>query len=260
MTRQKKLKKTIRARSRKTGESYTAARRQVLDARRRKAGGATAAAATKAPPTAPPPRGPSARPRRQGEASLIEKTGHGLDHWFAVLDAFDRAKKGHTAAAAHLYEVHGLPGWHAQMVTVAYERERGLRAMNQSSAGDFQVSITKSLPGAVAEVADAIGRADRRRVWLRGADSALVKAWNAAFDGPKARQVTFKSPTYARMRFGWDGSTVEIHINAKPKGGSSIVAYNRGLDAAPKVEQRRAQWKAALEALKSYLTRERPGG
>ena len=102
-----------------------------------------------------PSRGPASRPRHQGEASLIDKTGHGLDHWFAVLDAFDRAKKGHTAAAAHLYEVHGVPGWHAQMVTVAYERERGLRAMNQSAAGDFQVSISKSLPAALAEVADA---------------------------------------------------------------------------------------------------------
>jgi len=260
MTRQKKLKKTIRARSRKTGESYTAARRQVLEARRRKARGATASAMTKAPPAAAPPRVPASRPPRPREASLIEKTGHGLDHWFAVLDAFDRAKKGHTAAAAHLHEVHGVPGWHSQMVTVAYERERGLRAMNQASAGDFQVSITRSLPAAVAEVADAIGRADRRRVWLRGADSALARAWNAAFDGPQARQVTFKSPNYARMRFPWDGSTVEIHINGKPKGGSSIVAYNRGLDAPEKVEQRRAQWRAALEALKSYLTRERPGG
>jgi len=65
------------------------ARRQVLEARRRKAGGATSAAVTKAPPTAAPARGPASRPPRPREASLIEKTGHGLDHWFAVLDAFD---------------------------------------------------------------------------------------------------------------------------------------------------------------------------
>jgi plasmid stability protein len=35
MTREKKLKKAIRARARKTGESYTAARRQVLQAKQR---------------------------------------------------------------------------------------------------------------------------------------------------------------------------------------------------------------------------------
>ena len=185
----------------------------------------------------------------------MKKTGHGLDHWFAVLDAFDAAKKGHTASAAHLYEAHGVPGWHAQMVTVAYERERGLRAINQTSAGDFQVSMSKSLPAAVAEVADAIGRADRRRVWLRGADSGLAKAWNAAFEEPKARQVTLRSPTYARMRFRWDASTVEILINGKPKGGSSIVASNQGLQRPEEVEQRRAQWKIVLEALKDHLSR-----
>jgi hypothetical protein len=251
MTRQKKLKKAIRARSRKTGESYTAARRQVLLGRERKAGGAAAAAA----PQAAPARSASARPRRQGEASLIDKTGHGLDHWFAVLDAFDAAKNGHTASAAHLYEAHGVPGWHAQMVTVAYERARGLRAMNQTSAGDFQVSITKSVSASVAEVADAIGTAARRRAWLRGADPGLARAWNAAFEGPKPRQVTIKSPTYAQMRFPWDGGRVGLYINGKPKGGSSITAANEGLDTAAQVEQRRAQWKAAFEALKRHLER-----
>jgi hypothetical protein len=39
MTSQKKLKQAIRARSRKTGESYAAARRNLLQARRPKAAG-----------------------------------------------------------------------------------------------------------------------------------------------------------------------------------------------------------------------------
>ena len=240
MTRQKKLKKTVRARSRKIGESYTAARRHVLEARHHRTGATVSGAAPKAPPTVAPSRTAS-RSRRPSDAGLIKKTGHGLDHWFAVLDAFGAAKKGHTASAAHLYEAHGMPGWHAQMVTVAYERERGLRAMNQSCAGDFQVSVSKSLPAVVSEVADAIGRAERRRTWLRAADPALAKALGAAFEGPPAKRLTMKSATYARMRFRWDASTVEIRINGKPKGSSSIVADTNGLDRPELVEQRRAQ-------------------
>jgi len=53
---------------------------------------------------------------------------------------------------------------------------------------------------------------------------------------------------------------VEVRINGKPKGGSSIVAANTGLDRPEVVETRCAQWKVALEALKDYLTRERRGG
>jgi len=252
MTSQKRLKKRIRARTRKTGESYTSARRQVLEARRRKAGGSAPSVVAARPA---PPRGPSARRGRQSESSLIRKTGHGFDHWFAVLDAFDAAGQGHTASATHLYDAHAVPGWHAQMITVAYERERGLRAMNQSGAGDFQVSVTKSLPAGVGEVAEALGRAERRRIWLRGADPALSTAMNAAFVGPKARQVRVKTPTDARLRFRWDTSTVEIRINGKPKGGSSIVAANTGLARPELVETRRAQWKAALEALREHLSR-----
>jgi hypothetical protein len=187
------------------------------------------------------------------DASVIKSTGHGLDHWFVVLDTFDAPRKGHTASAVHLHETHGVPGWHAQMITVAYERDRGLRVANQTSTGTFQVSVSKTLPATVAEVVDALESGERRRAWLRGVDSGLAEAVNDAFAGPKGRRVTVKSPTYARTRLPWDGSIVEIRINAKPKGGSTIAADNTKLDRPEDVERRRAQWKAALEALKVSL-------
>src|SRR5438552_2687181 len=56
MARQKKLKKTVRALSRKDGESYTAARRHVLEARHHRTGATVSGAAPKAPPTLAPSR------------------------------------------------------------------------------------------------------------------------------------------------------------------------------------------------------------
>src|SRR5687768_15705436 len=135
MTQQKKLKKAIRARSEKTGESYTAARRQVLLAREE-----------------PAPLPPAPKPPAKGgisEESVLKKTGHGLDHWFGVLDTFGGAAQGHTAMAAHLYKEHGIPGWHSQGITVAYERARGLREVNQACTGKFQVTVSKTVPATV---------------------------------------------------------------------------------------------------------------
>ncbi|HEX7779978.1 MAG TPA: hypothetical protein VF424_12085 [Vicinamibacterales bacterium] len=63
------------------------------------------------------------------------KTGRGLDHWFEVLDRFGAVEKGHTAAARHLYDAHGVDGWYAQGITVAYERARGVRGVNQRRDG-----------------------------------------------------------------------------------------------------------------------------
>ena len=241
MTQQKKLKKAIRARSEKTGESYTSARRQVLLAREKPA---------KAPEPPPAPKPPAKR--GISEESVLKKTGHGLDHWFGVLDAFGGAAKGHTAMAAHLYKEHGIPGWHSQGITVAYERARGLREVNQACTGKFQVSVSKTVPATVAEVVDALKSADRRAAWLQGADPGLVQALDAAFTSDKPREVKTKGSDYAWLRFPWDGRTVEIRITGKPTG-ASVVADNKDLPEPALVEQRRAQWRTALEGLQRHL-------
>ena len=84
MTHAKKLKKAIRARAAKTGESYTIARKHVLAAREK---------------PAPKAAAPSKR-SVLSDASAVKATGRGFDHWFAVLDAFGAPAKGHTASAA----------------------------------------------------------------------------------------------------------------------------------------------------------------
>src|SRR5262245_14608272 len=138
MTTQKKLKQAIRARAKKTGESYTAARSHILEARKKRA---------PAEPKAP-----------MSDASVVARTGHDLDHWFAVLDGFDAARRGHTASARHLNEDHGVPGWHAQGITVAYERARGLRAVNQRMDGRFEVGVSKVVAAPMERVAQLLGR------------------------------------------------------------------------------------------------------
>lgn len=233
MTQQKKLKKAIRARSEKTGESYTSARRQILLAREE-------------PPPPPAPKPPAKR--GISDESVLKKTGHGLDHWFGILDAFGGMTRGHTAMAAHLHKEHGIPGWHSQGITVAYERARGLREMNQACTGKFQVSVSKTVPATVAEVVEAL----QSTAWLQGADPGLAQALDAAFTGDKPREVKTKGSDYAWLRFPWDGRTVEIRITGKPKG-ASVVADNSDLPDSALVEQRRAQWRAALEGLKRHL-------
>jgi hypothetical protein len=187
------------------------------------------------------------------DARLVAKTGHGLDHWFAVLDSFGAATKGHTASARHLAEDHGVDGWYAQGITVDYERARGLRAVNQRMSGFYEVSVSKVLPAPLERVAAALSRASERDAWLRGADPALRKAVSDALSGAGARALKARPGKDACVRFPDGGKTIELRVLAKSEEKSSVVATVRKIPTAAEKEALRAAWRAALEALKAHL-------
>jgi len=63
-----------------------------------------------------------------GNDAVLNATGRSWQEWFQILDRFDRKAKGHKLTAKYLHTEHQLSGWWAQMVTVRYEWEHGLRA------------------------------------------------------------------------------------------------------------------------------------
>jgi hypothetical protein len=263
MTQARKLKKSIRARSTKTGESYTAARRHVLAARTRRSSvvpDPLMRASRTDPAAKDTPATPSTPKRRTTLGSVSdktarEKTGRGLEHWFAVLDAFGAPQKGHTASANHLYEDHGVPGWYCQGITVAYERMRGLRSTNQSCDGGFQVSVSRVVPASVGAVRDAVRSPEHRTAWLADSDPELVRTLRAALQAEKAKTFVVREKGDARLRFKWGKGTVEIRIDPRPNGKASIVADNTDLPGPEAVESRRAAWTQALDGLRGYLSR-----
>jgi hypothetical protein len=230
MTQSRKLKKTIRARARKTGESYTAARRMVL--KRRSLATAVPAELLKR------------------EARLVEKTGHGWRHWFAVLDRFGAEEKGHTAAARHLSEDHGVNGWHAQEITVSYERARGLRSANQRMSGEYEVSVSKVLKAPVAVVAKLLR--DPKLRWTSALDAELRAGYEAALAGPRGLRARGKGSATLRFKAA-SGVTVALYLDPRPEGKTQLVAQNMKLGAAGDVERLRADWKKALAALGQHF-------
>jgi hypothetical protein len=249
MTRAAALKKIIRARAAKTGERYTTARRHVLnELQQRSAAPARAATATPGPATGGTSKG------SVSEATAIEKTGHGLAHWFEVLDRFGAVEKGHTAAARHLYEAHHVPGWYAQGITVAYERARGVRALNQRGDGAYEVSISKVISATTADVIKAFTKT-RRRHWINSVDSNLANALAAALDSRRAKGFVIRPDGQGRFRYTWDGTTVQFYLLPKAGNKVSVVVTNTKLPKAASVDERRTQWRTALNALAERVAR-----
>ena len=245
MTRARALKQVIRARAAKTGERYTTARRHILK-------GLTGERVDR-PSPAVPSREPAVKSSTKTKATFsdkkfIEKTGHGLDYWFEVLDRFGAVEKGHTAAARHLYEVHNVDGWYAQGITVSYERARGVRQANQRCDGEFEVSVSKTLAGDTRAVVKTLtDPAARKR--LSKSNPPLFGALWQALDAPKSKGVVIRPDGLGRFRYPWDGTTVQLYITPKSGGKVAVVATNMKLGSAAVVEERRTIWRAALNEL-----------
>ena len=245
MTRARALKQVIRARAAKTGERYTTARRHVLKG--------LPVGRIDRPSPAGRPTEPVLEPSAKTKATFsdkkfIEKTGHGLDYWFEVLDRFGAVEKGHTAAARHLHDAHKVDGWYAQGITVSYERARGVRQANQRCDGAFEVSVSKTLAGDARAVVKALtDPAVRKR--LSKSDPALFGALWHALDAPKSKGVVIRPDGLGRFRYPWAGTTVQLYMAPKPGGRVSVVASNMKLGSSAVVEERRAIWRAALSEL-----------
>jgi hypothetical protein len=189
------------------------------------------------------------------DAKSREKTGHGLDHWFAVLDRFGAIEKGHSAAARHLYDEHKVSGWYSQGITVAYERARGVRSVNQRCDGDFEVSVSKVITADTVTLIKAFTDARRRRQWTSEANPALVKALSSAVADKASTGFVVRPDGLGRFRYKWDGTTVQFYLEPKPAGKVSLVVQHTKLADAAMVDKRRAEWKQAFTALAAYLAR-----
>jgi hypothetical protein len=143
MTTQQSFKRRVRARMEKTGESYTAARAQLL----------------------PEPEWEA----RISAEKVRERTGHTWNEWFALLDEWGAADREHSEIAAWLGAEHGVPGWWAQGVTVEYEKARGLRPIGGDRDGTLNVSASKTVAVPVERLYEAVTDPEQREQWAPGA-------------------------------------------------------------------------------------------
>lgn len=224
MPKQKDLKRRVRARMQKTGESYTSARAQVV---RKKKPSAKASA---------PPAADYAALAGMSDDAVKAKTGKTWKQWVRVLDAVDAPTMVHRDIAAHLHEQHGVPGWWAQTVTVGYERIRGLREKGQRRGGGYDVNKSKTYPVPIADLYRAFGARVRKR-WL-GDVGLRVK----------------KATVEKSMRITWeDGTPLDVYFWEKGPAKSQVQLQHRAQPSKARADELRAFWTERLAALGAEL-------
>jgi hypothetical protein len=221
MTTDKARKRAVRTRMTKTGESYTAARHQIASE----------------PASIPPPLPPRLGEPQVSDDAVRRATGKGWDDWFRILDARGLEGFSHRDTAAWLATEHGVDGWWAQSVTVAYERARGLRRRHQTSAG-FEVSVSKTL-GVTAH-----------RLWSAFADDGVRGEWQVP--GVLRIRTTVEDRSI-RFDHGDDGSRVLVSLTPRAPDRTTVTVTHERLDGSDVVEPMRAFWRAQLAALEAWL-------
>jgi uncharacterized protein YndB with AHSA1/START domain len=233
MPTQKTFKRRVRTRMTKTGESYTAARRQLLQ-KATEPDGAAPELAEAVADTAP---GLPTDALLVADDSMRRATGKAHAEWFALLDGWGATDHNHTEIARWLNEANGVPGWWSQNLTVAYERARGMRAPHERSDG-FSISVTRTIAvDPERAVAAFIGAAQRRR-WLP--------------DAPMRQRPTRAALT---ARFDWADPPSRVVVNIVPKADDRsivAVAHERVADAEA-AERLKGFWRARLGELKALL-------
>lgn len=174
------------------------------------------------------------------DTAVTAKTGKTWAGWFGALDKAGAVKLNHTAIASMLSEIHGLPGWWCQMVTVEYERARGLRTRHETASG-FSVAISKTIAAKLSQLYAAAASADQRKQWFpKGAFGLSSRTKDKYFRG------------------SWNkGSRLEIGFYAKGDNKAQIAVQINKLAKRADVERERKAWKAALLRLQEMLENER---
>jgi hypothetical protein len=234
MPKQKDLKRLVRSRMKKTGESYTSARANVTRKKSRtKAASKSAASPAK---TSRVPRSDFAKIAGMSDEAVKAKTGRNWKEWVELLDKVGATKMTHTAIATHLYDKHKVPGWWCQMVAVGYERIRGLRARGQGRDGKWEASKSKTFAVPIEELFEAWQSAKTRARWL-----------------PEKLTVRRATP-HKSMRISMpDGSNVELYFLSK--GEKSIVGVQHTkLASKADADERKKFWAERLATLSELLT------
>jgi uncharacterized protein YndB with AHSA1/START domain len=234
MPSNKDFKRLVRARMSKTGEAYTAARANLFT-RAPRAEGAGRAETRPAHSVLP---AQFAVVAGMSDEAVKAKTGCNWRSWVNALDHVRANQWPHGAIAEYVYDKYQLDGWWAQMVTVGYERIRGLREKGQQRSGEYEATKSRTVPVSLSRLFRAFSQPRLRSQWL-----------------PNVTLTVRKATTNKSIRITWeDGTSVEGWFTAKERSKAQVQVQHRKLPDRETANRLKRFWTERLDALEALLT------
>ena len=243
MPRNKDLKRLVRARMKKTGEAYTAALARINSKSKKATTYKATSRSTARTASTSAAKIDYAVIAGMSDEKLKQKTGCTWKRWVGALDGHRADQMSHGEIAKLVNEKYKIDGWWSQMVTVGYERIKGLRARGQRLDGTYEASKSRTFNVPVTTLFDAWADESVRRRWLNGGDVRVRTA-----TAPKS------------MRLGsTDGGIVAVWFTPKSKSKSSVALAHTKLPDRETADRLKKHWSDRLDALGEVLSEGQAG-
>jgi hypothetical protein len=217
---QKDFKRLVRARMRKTGEAYTAARAQLLTRPK--------VVAAVAPDYA--------KLAGMSDAKVKENTGCTWERWVHALDRRKAYELTHRELAQLIKDKYHTPDWWTQTVAVGYERIKGLRAKGQRRDGSYSANKSRTFNVPVETLFEAWTDARTRQKWLADKNVRIRKA-----TAPKS------------IRLEQDGSIIAVMFTSRGPNKSAVAIDEGKLPSKEAAEAVKQYWAERFDELQVVL-------
>lgn len=194
-------------------------------------------------------------PARISDDAVQRATGRTWDEWIRWLDERGATAMSHKEIVVLLREQGGVEsGWWQQMVTVGYERAKGLRVEGQTAEVGFEIGVTRTVPLPPGEVWRRLTGPEGVRAWLGDAPALRFEVGEAYHLADGTTGEVRVAVAGGRLRItrrpnGYPRATT-VQLRVTPKGEKTVVAFHEEhLPNAEEREARRAQYRAAIEAI-----------
>jgi hypothetical protein len=179
---------------------------------------------------------------KTSDEAVKKASGKTWVQWFALLDKAGAKKMTHTDIVKWVFKNHlgkkgantnvaTSGGWWSQMVTVEYERSRGLRKVNQNTMG-FMVAVHKTVGMSLPQF---------KTKWRQVLAAPGVKARKLSALPTKAKHRLF----YYQMAHG----KLIVGSGTAPSGKLRIVVEAVGLSGPGAVTRERNFWRTQLDSI-----------
>lgn len=174
---------------------------------------------------------------RASDEAVKKATGKTWTQWFATLDKAGAKKLKHQQIVAIVAGQKGAGPWWQQMITVAYEQERGLRKVHQTARG-YSISKNRTLAASPTRVFKAWRDTSQRKRWLRDHHLTIRKA----------------TPGKS-LRITWCDGTTNLDVMLYPRSNNrcAISVQHDKLADAKQAASMKAYWARQLDRLVEFI-------